>query len=129
MRSRAVLFSTSLIFILYSGPVWAVNPHAFVLKQQMDRSEDKLRQAEKASGIERQKLLETQMKLLEENNRSMRKDMEALQRETMHMGAKITFKDIVEHVRRDEKYHLVMNRMMDQMIRDERLLLEIIKKK
>lgn len=118
-----------MIFLGFSNPAWDANPHEVILKQQMDRTEAKLRQAEKAKGLERQKILETQMKMIEANNTLMRKEMDLLLKESMHMGPKITLKDLIDHARKDDRYHLVMNKMMDQMIRDEIVLLEIIKQK
>ena len=95
----------------------------------MDKSEAKLRQAEKTSGIERQNALSAQIKMIKNNNKIMGKEMNKLMQESMKMGKMTTIADLVRSDRRMEQYNLVMNKMMDQMIRDESLLLEIIQKK
>ena len=55
--------------------------------------------------------------------------MNKLMQESMKMGKMTTIADLVRSDRRMQQYNLVMNKMMDQMIRDESLLLEIIQKK
>ena len=95
----------------------------------MDKAEAKLRLAEKASGMERQNALAAQIKMIKSNNKIMRKEMNKLMMDSMKMGKMTTVADLVRSDRRMDEYNLVMNKMMDQMIRDESLLLEIIQKK
>ena len=95
----------------------------------MDKSEAKLRLAEKASGMERQNALAAQIKMIKSNNKIMRKEMTELMKKSMEMGRMTTIADLIRSNRRMDQYNLVMNKMMDQMIRDESLLLEIIQKK
>ena len=108
---------------------WAVNPADVFLKQKMAKSEAKLRQAEMMRGMERQNALAAQIKMIKSNNKIMRKEMNTLMMDSMKMGKMTTVADLVRSDRRMEEYNLVMNKMMDQMIRDESLLLEIIQKK
>ena len=67
--------------------------------------------------------------MIKNNNKIMRKEMNKLMQESMKMGKMTTIADLVRSDRRMQQYNLVMNKMMDQMIRDESLLLEIIQKK
>ena len=106
-----------------------MNPADVFLNQKMDKSEAKLRQAEKTNGMERQNALAAQIKMIKSNNKIMRKEMNKLMMDSMKMGKMTTVADLVRSDRRMEEYNLVMNKMMDQMIRDESLLLEIIQKK
>lgn len=128
MLKKVILLASAMIFVSFSS-AWAVNPSDVFLNQKMDRAEAKLRQAEKASGIEQQKLLDAQMKMIKMNNKNMRKEMNELMKESKNMNGTTTMKQMISSMRRMDNYNLIMNKMMDQMIRDEMLLLEIIKKK
>lgn len=80
-------------------------------------------------GMERQNALAAQIKMIKSNNKIMRKEMNTLMMDSMKMGKMTTVADLVRSDRRMEEYNLIMNKMMDQMFRDESLLLEIIQKK
>jgi len=129
MLKKVILFSSAIFFLGFPVGAWAVNPADVFLNQKMDKAEAKLRQAEKTNGMERQNALESQIKMIKSNNKIMRKEMSALMKESMKMGRMTTIADLVRSNRRMDQYNLVMNKMMDQMIRDESLLLEIIQKK
>lgn len=129
MLKIAFFLSSAIFFLISPVGVWAANPYDVLLNQRMDRSEAKLRQAEKATGMERQKALEAQIKMIKINNRKMRKEMNELMMESMKMGKMTSITDIIRYERKMDRYNLVMNKMMDQMIRDELVLLEIIQKK
>ena len=88
-----------------------------------------MRQAEMMRGMERQNALAAQIKMIKSNNKIMRKEMNTLMMDSMKMGKMTTVADLVRSDRRMEEYNLIMNKMMDQMFRDESLLLEIIQKK
>ena len=129
MLKKGIFISSAIFFLGFPVWAWAVNPADVFLNQKMDKSEAKLRLAEKASGMERQNALAAQIKMIKINNKIMRKEMNELMKESMKMGRMTTIADIVRSDRRMDQYNLVMNKMMDQMIRDESLLLEIIQKK
>ena len=129
MLKRVILISSAFFFLGFPVGAWAMNPADVFLNQKMDASEKKLRLAEKSNGVDRQKALAAQIKMIKTNNKIMRKEMNGLMKESMKMGRMTTIADIVRSDRRMEEYNLLMNKMMDQMIRDESLLLEIIQKK
>ncbi len=129
MLKKVILISSAIFSLGFPVGAWAVNPADVFLNQKMEKSEAKLRQAEKTSGMERQNALAAQMKMIKSNNKIMRKEMNKLMQDSMKMGKMTTVADLVRSDRRMEEYNLVMNKMMDQMIRDESLLLEIIQKK
>ncbi len=129
MLKRVILISSAFFFLGFPLGAWAMNPADVFLNQKMDTAEKKLRLAEKANGVDRQKALAAQIKMIKTNNQIMRKEMNDLMKESMKMGRMTTISDIVRSDRRMEQYNLLMNKMMDQMIRDESLLLEIIQKK
>ena len=52
-----------------------MNPADVFLNQKMDTAEKKLRLAEKANGVDRQKALAAQIKMIKSNNKIMRKEM------------------------------------------------------
>ena len=129
MLKRVILISSAIFSLGFPVGAWAMNPADVFLNQKMNASEKKLRLAEKAKGMERQSALAAQIKMIKTNNQIMRKEMNALMKESMKMGRMATIADIIRSDRRMEKYNLLMNKMMDQMIRDESLLLQIIQKK
>ena len=129
MLKRVILISSAIFSLGFPVGAWAMNPADVFLNQKMNASEKKLRLAEKSKGMERQSALAAQIKMIKTNNQIMRKEMNALMKESMKMGRMTTIADIIRSDRRMEKYNLLMNKMMDQMIRDESLLLQIIQKK
>ena len=129
MLKRVIFLSSTIFFLGFPVGAWAVNPADVFLNQKMDKAEAKLRQAEKTSGMERQNALAAQIKMIKSNNKIMRKEMTELMKKSMEMGRMTTIADLIRSNRRMDQYNLVMNKMMDQMIRDESLLLEIIQKK
>ncbi|MDA8059878.1 MAG: hypothetical protein M0Z37_05975 [Nitrospiraceae bacterium] len=129
MLKRVILISSAIFSLGFPVGAWAMNPADVFLNQKMDASEKKLLLAEKAKGMERQNALAAQIKMIKTNNRIMKKEMNALMKESMKMGRMTTIADIIRSDRRMEEYNLLMNKMMDQMIRDESLLLKIIQKK
>ena len=129
MLKKTILISSAIFSLGFPVGAWAVNPADVFLNQKMDKSEAKLRQAEKTSGMERQNALAAQIKMIKSNNKIMRKEMNKLMMDSMKMGKMTTVADLVRSDRRMDEYNLVMNKMMDQMIRDESLILEIIQKK
>ena len=129
MLKRVIFLSSTIFFLGFPVGAWAVNPADVFLNQKMNKSEMKLRQAEKASGMERQNALASQIKMIKINNKIMRKEMTELMKKSMEMGRMTTIADLIRSNRRMDQYNLVMNKMMDQMIRDESILLEIIQKK
>lgn len=129
MFKKGILLSSTIFFLGFPMSAWAVNPADVFLNQKMDKAEAKLRQAEKTSGMERQNALAAQIKMIKSNNKIMRKEMTELMKKSMEMGRMTTIADLIRSNRRMDQYNLVMNKMMDQMIRDELLLLEIIQKK
>ena len=129
MLKKTILISSAIFSLGFPVGAWAVNPADVFLNQKMEKSEAKLRQAEKTTGMERQNALAAQIKMIKSNNKIMRKEMNKLMMDSMKMGKMTTVADLVRSDRRMDEYNLVMNKMMDQMIRDESLLLEIIQKK
>ncbi len=129
MLKRVILISSAIFSLGFPVGAWAMNPADVFLNQKMNASEKKLLLAEKAKGMERQNALAAQIKMIKTNNRIMKKEMNALMKESMKMGRMTTIADIIRSDRRMEEYNLLMNKMMDQMIRDESLLLKIIQKK
>ncbi len=129
MFKKGILLSSTIFLLGFPMGAWAVNPADVFLNQKMDKAEAKLRQAEKTSGMERQNALAAQIKMIKSNNKIMRKEMTELMKKSMEMGRMTTIADLIRSNRRMDQYNLVMNKMMDQMIRDESILLEIIQKK
>ena len=129
MLKKVILISSAIFSLGFPVGAWAVNPADVFLNQKMEKSEAKLRQAEKTTGMERQNALAAQIKMIKSNNKIMRKEMNKLMMDSMKMGKMTTVADLVRSDRRMEEHNLVMNKTMDQMIRDESLLLEIIQKK
>jgi hypothetical protein len=129
-RSIALGLSAAMLIggMTISSPAFAVNPHTLVMKERMQKAEEKLLAAEKAKGKEQTLALSEHLQLLRSNIESMNRELIKLNGETDRMNRLTMVSQLVAHEKKMNRYHADVITMLHQMVRSQILLLKIVKK-